>query len=200
MSYDVFKRTTPLPMTICNYGVDLERIQFSVLSPNGVTEADPIPVTMLYDDEGKRMITAAIKHDELGEFYLIIETTDMDAAGAVETDKDTMFVVEVKAVSPLSCAGNTLKQAANSYGNGMDEEFLENPLYQAECLSGYGKAAHLWQAGGDDEDQLIAEAKKRLPKIISLFGFYMDQPQNRMGDSGWDWIMSDEKRTELKNG
>ena len=182
---------------ICNYGVHLENIKFGVLTPAGVKEADALPLTMLYDDAGKRMITAAIKHEELGEFYLIIETTDMEDAGAVESDKDALFVVEIKAVSPMACAGDTLKQAASCCGNGMDEEFLANPLWQAECLSTYGKAAHLWQAAGDDEDQLIAEAKKRLPKILALFGFYMDQQQNRMGDTGWDWIMSHERRKQI---
>lgn len=197
MSYDVLSRKTPVQMQICNYGVHLEGIKFGVLSPSGVKDADPVPMTMLYDDVGKRMITAAFKHEELGEFYLIIETTDMDDAGAVESDKDSLFVVEVKAVSPTACAGSTLEQAAKSYGNSMDEEFLANPLYQAECLSTYGKAAHLWQAAGDDEDQLIAEAKKRLPKILSLFGFYLDQQQNRMGETGWDWIMSLARRKQL---
>jgi len=200
MSYDALSRKTPVQMHICNYGVHLERIQFGVLTPAGVKDADAVPMRMLYEDAGKRMITDAIKHEELGEFYLIIETTDMDDAGAVESDTDSLFVVDIKAVSPTACAGSCLESAARSSGCEKDEEFLKNPIWQAECLSTYGKAAHLWQAAGDDEEQLIEEAKKRLPKIISMFGFYVDQSQNRMGESGWDWIMSPEKRTALKEG
>ncbi len=194
--YDALSRKVPVGFSIHNYGATLESIKFSVLTPQGAKDADEMPMHMLYDDDGCLMISDAIKHPELQEFYLVIEVTDMDSAGAVESDRDPLFCVEILAVSPKSVTEDDLNSALDSSGPGKDDPSAADSFTQAESLVRYGKAAHLWQASSDDKDQLIAEAKKRLAKVQGMLGFYLDQPQNRMGDTGWSWIASPNRLKE----
>lgn len=191
--YDYTTRKKPAPFQICNYGVELESIKYAVLTKNGLEDSKVPPLTILSDDsESYLAITEAIKHDELKEYYLAIQITDMVSAGCVESDKDSLYVVEILGVSPLSRTKADLDRALVFAGPGRDAPESTNVLMQCECLIQYGSAAHLWQATGDDRAQLINEASKRLDKIKGLCGFYFDQTQNKMGESGWDWIRSRE--------
>jgi hypothetical protein len=58
------------------------------------------------------------------------------------------------------------------------------------ALVDYGHAANVWQAAGDDVVQLLQEAKARLRKVRALLSDYLDQSQNRAGETGWQWIGS----------
>jgi hypothetical protein len=189
MSYDVAKRKKPVPFRICNYGLKLEEIRFGILSKSGL-DMNPPPMEMhsLGFNSNVFLISNPIKHPDLQEYYLAIEVIDMDEAGCVESKSDPIFVLEILAISPKSCKPSTLEHASEMLKADSKFKIDENGMEVAYDLAQYGKAAHLWQACGDNLEELIAEAKKRLQKIESLIGFYLDQPQNRMGDSGWSWV------------
>jgi len=189
MSYDVATRTKPVPFRMCNYGLQFEHTTTGVLLESGKIEPHPEPeLTDLGYDTAVFLITKPIPHPDLIEYYLAIEVTDMDDHGCVETDKDPIFVVEILAISPKSCSVDTLESACGELKNDPEFKIDENGIDVAYNLAQYGKAAHCWQACGDNLEELIAEAKKRLGKIQSMIGFYLDQRQNAMGDSGWSWV------------
>jgi hypothetical protein len=186
VSYDVATRTTPVPFRICNYGAGLEGIKYGVLSETGKI-SDPI---IEMDDFGSPdevfLISKPIFHEELGEYYLAIRLEDMEEYGCVEDDNDAIYVVEILAISPRSCSVETLERACSDHIK--DPDYDHNGPWSAYDLAHWGKCAHVWQACGDDKEELMREARKRIGKIQSLIGFFLDQVQNRCGDSGWSWI------------
>lgn len=67
--------------------------------------------------------------------------------------------------------------------------FLSQPIeHQVVDIQAYGISANLWQEAGNGKAKLITAAKEQCQIIPSLFGFYMDRYQNRMGATGWDFI------------
>lgn len=186
MSYDVASRTTPVPFRICNYGASLESITYGVLSGDGKISDPEISMDDLGSSDEVFLISKPIFHEELGEYYLAIRLEDMDEYGCVETDKDAIYVVEILAISPRSCSVETLESASSDHFK--DPDWDHNGPWAAYDLAHYGKAAHVWQACGDDAEELMREARKRIGKIQNLIGFFLDQMQNAMGDSGWSWI------------
>lgn len=75
-------------------------------------------------------------------------------------------------------------------------------MHKDACVAEYGAAPVLWQAGGHDEEGLVAAAAEEVKKIRFLFGFYMDRRQNAVGATGWDvikgrlWPSKDEETEE----
>jgi hypothetical protein len=194
MRYDIDKRGTPVPFSIHNYGTQLEGIRYGILTPEGPISDEDIflraekELTRLMDH---LWVTPPIPHEELKKYYLVINMTDMDDYGAIETDRDPHYIVDIEVVCPYAVTKKTLKSAMDSCGP-EDPKLRRDVLCKVQALVEYGRAAHVWQASGDDHDELFREAVKRLTKIRGLLGFYMDQPQNRIGESGWSWACDEE--------
>jgi len=57
-------------------------------------------------------------------------------------------------------------------------------------LQSYGTAVPVWSKEVDDDklDQAIQEARDQALGVDGMFGFYLDRPVNRMGETGWDWL------------
>ncbi len=57
-----------------------------------------------------------------------------------------------------------------------------------EPLVSYGIYACVWSAEGTNKRHLMKQVREQLTCCRSLFGFYMDRYQNRLGATGWDLI------------
>jgi hypothetical protein len=92
------------------------------------------------------------------------------------------YEVEILAVSPEAAKEN-LEKAVESCGY---ESKFKYSDYLA--LIEYGTTATLFGKQGNNLNLLLKEANKELQLIHMLFGFYMDKAENRIGNTGWDFI------------
>lgn len=119
-------------------------------------------------------------------YWLVIEFINfLDATGELLDGKE--YVVEISAVSPEAAGKEQLQRALDCYG----WDNAPSKIMEVEALHGYGIAAHLWQASGNDADILLRNAMQEADLVSGLFGFYMDRPENRIGSTGWDFISGD---------
>jgi hypothetical protein len=126
-------------------------------------------------------------------YYLIISVTNMwDATGDEEQDK---YDVEIQAVSP-EAAKDKLDSAFSSAGFSDEQlkQYQNDPIVQAEVLSEHGIYARLWGASGNNINELMKQARKESELINGLFGFYMDKPENGIGQDGWQLIRGQDVR------
>jgi len=97
------------------------------------------------------------------------------------------YEIEILAVSPEAAGQENLKSAMDSQC--LDEDQIKLiPYIKYESLIEYGITATLWYKQGNNLKQLLTEANKELQIIGIMFGFYMDKPANRIGNTGWDFI------------
>lgn len=94
------------------------------------------------------------------------------------------YCVSVEAVAPEALSGEQLKRVQESmdFYDIVDEEVL------SIMIADYGCKATLFSKAGNNMKLLLREARKELIAIRTLFGFYMDRPQNMIGNTGWDFI------------
>lgn len=99
------------------------------------------------------------------------------------------YSVSVEAVAPKALSEKDFDSVLGYVGW---EYFniLENceDDYLCVMVADYGCKATLFSKAGNNMKLLLREARKELVAIRSLFGFYMDRPQNRIGNDGWDFI------------
>ena len=122
------------------------------------------------------------------DYWLVIETIDfMEATG--ELYNGQKYNVSVKAVSPQAAGLENLKRAFDCYGIDPASEQAKIELVQVECLESYGISAQLESYNGNNLQKLLAQARKFASvECQFLFGFIMDRPENRIGNTGWDFI------------
>ena len=128
------------------------------------------------------------------DYWLVLEVINLpDAAGRAA---DSTYLVQLSAISPEAAGKEKLDSAFASCGfsNDVDES---DPLIQVEALYDYGISAHLWHSEGNNLRVLLREAHRQADGIHCLFGFYMDRPENRIGQSGWDLISGQDVREFL---
>lgn len=118
------------------------------------------------------------------DYWLVIELLNWhDAVG--EREAPAKYNVEVSAVSPEAAGEENLKRAKECCG--VEDDC--NTLTLVEALHSYGVKAVLHSESGDNAHKLLKKAREEA-KVQGdfLFGFAMDRTQNRIGDSGWDFI------------
>lgn len=119
--------------------------------------------------------------------HLVVQLQYTDEWG----DFPHKYHIQVLAVGPQWVPEENLKDRLNSLGM-TPEEFRGYSLEgQIHLLVETGTAAYLFQKSGDNWKKLYREAREEVQKMLCLFGFYMDRPQNAIGDTGWDWIRGD---------
>lgn len=118
-------------------------------------------------------------------YRLVIQLINMHEATGDENQPQ--YHVGVYAVSPEAAGQDNVDRAFD----GLPEEFRDKELFQVEALHSYGIQATLWRASGDNWDKLMRAARRQCLFINSFFGFYMDVPENRIGNTGWDFIAGD---------
>lgn len=140
-----------------------------------------------WKDYGGKFVSKRLNNGEF-DYWLVLSVTNMhEATGEYDQDR---YHVQIEAVSPESAGKHNLDQALGSCGFSDDdlEWYENNPLIQVNALSEYGIFAILWDKSGNNIHQLLKAARHESQLIEMLFGFYMDKPENRIGQSGWDLI------------
>ena len=139
-----------------------------------------------WQEYGGKFISKKLNNGEF-DYYLIIEVVNWNEQ---ERYPEYTYNVSLSAVSPIE-AIESLQSAAESYGWTIEELESYGELAVVECLSSYGAQAHLWDDNGNNLKILMREAHRQAELAESLFGFYMDRYQNRIGSTGWDFIKGD---------
>ena len=136
---------------------------------------------------GKFLVDKKFNNGEF-DYYLLINFINMEeATGEKQKDK---YVVEIHAVAPSQVSKKDIDSAFES--SGIDDTKLKKNLKaKLESLDDYGIFALMDSDSGNDAKKLMTEAKKQIPAIEGLFGFYMDKPMNAIGNTGWDFIKGD---------
>lgn len=119
------------------------------------------------------------------------------------------YHIEIMAIAPSEVPFDVRDGALSSLG--MDDEELDeidngNVEKLVMALAEAGIGAFLWKNNGNNKKELLKEMRQEAQLIETLFGFYMDRPENMIGSTGWDFIKGDvmaglnrrmEKRNEL---
>lgn len=105
-----------------------------------------------------------------------------------EWAKQGKYNVSIETAGPEWVSAEETARALQSCGMSREEFDKLTPLWQSRVLAEYGIRAVLWQRQGSNLRGLLKDARKELGLVEMLFGFYMDKPMNRIGNSGWDFI------------
>jgi hypothetical protein len=123
------------------------------------------------------------------DYYLVIQFENLKESMGYEADHKYMVIIN--SVAPSLVSEQDLKGAFESMGVDdptEQERIRKDQKAIAGILSEYGLSAPLFNDVGDNAKKLMDEAKKQGPTITGLYGFYMDKPVNRLGNTGWDFI------------
>lgn len=139
--------------------------------------------------------------EDFGKCWYVIEFINMlDHCGS-DVWGQAPFIVEVSVVCPDSVSDTDRESAWTSCGWDTSDMEITDEM-TVEVFHSYGLKAPVWQhscgtpttddgeepEGVDwekESEEALSYAKKVAIVIDGLFGFFMDQPLNRMGTSGW---------------
>lgn len=166
---------------------------FSVTS---VGKATPITLKQIggdvnWEEYGGQFIVPEKFNNGDFDYWLIVKFDNMSE---LTDDYPSKYRVEIQAVAPSQVSKDDKKSAFSSMGiddKKEQERMSKDPQALAGILAEYGTSASLYSAEGNNANALMKEAKKQIPVINGMFGFYMDRPMNRIGNTGWDFIKGD---------
>jgi len=128
------------------------------------------------------------------DYWLVVDTKYLPAwMGEGEARRLGKHVVTISVVAPSEAGDEHLAAAVEFRGwieQGRSIKELSDEE-KVELLDEYGTRAVVWESIGNNLRKLLREAKEEAQKVEGLFGFYMDRAQNRMGNTGWDFIKGD---------
>lgn len=136
---------------------------------------------------GGKFISQKLNNTDF-DYWLVIEVLNWEEATG-ETNQGK-YNVSISAVAPSEVPEAEMKRAFESCGNETIDATIRLET-KVEVLHQYGIYAYLWNQNGNNLKKLLTEAKKEAQAISTLFGFYMDCPENKMGSTGWDLIKGD---------
>lgn len=128
------------------------------------------------------------------DYWLVIEFIDMEEATGEGGDKP--LVVSIGAVAPSQVSKENMKSALDCIGYTRTRKIV--PDIKVLALYTYGIYAPLWTDSGTDPKALMVAAYQQAQACEMLFGFYMDSPKNRIGQTGWDVIRGQDVREALR--
>lgn len=145
-----------------------------------------------YQQYGGKFISQKFNNGDW-DYWLVIEVINMyDAVGEREAKENNggKYCISLMAVSPQAAGKENLEDAFECCGfnESQNEQLKNNLLIQVQVLSDYGIQAQLWTKSGNNLKNLLKECKKEAQLVEFLFGFYMDKPENMIGNTGWDFI------------
>jgi hypothetical protein len=143
---------------------------------------------LLIDDDYEKTWVSEEWHN--GDFNLRLATRVMYLdEWDDEITKNGKYSITILAVSPEAVGKDRIGDAIDYLG--YDEHVItdtELGYTRYEVLLQYGIYATLWGKQGNNLKKLLSEAKKEVNNIHTMFGFYMDKPENLIGNNGWDFI------------
>jgi hypothetical protein len=136
------------------------------------------------------------------DYWWVIESIDWPSATG---DNDATWCVSLSVVAPDAVPDKEKQNAIQSCGwDGFEDlEGEQRELAMVEILHSYGIKACLWERLGgnpenEDEDETeVLEALILCARQVATigsniaFGFWMDQPLNAIGSTGWDFVAGD---------
>jgi hypothetical protein len=148
--------------------------------------------TELYNDGGTaKWLSNKLNNGEF-DYWLVVELLDMEEhVGEREArEMGGKYHISISVVSPSEAGNKNLNAAAESWGAEVKVKDMTAET-KVEMLSDYGVKATVWQKAGSNAKKLLKAARDEAVKVEGLFGFYMDRPLNRIGNTGWDFIRGD---------
>ena len=144
--------------------------------------------TVQDDDYNLIKMSKEINHGDF-TFRFAIQLTYLEEYGD-DVCEGGKFSVSVNAVSPESAGKDKVMNAIKSWTDDQDviNQYLSDPYIPYIALLEYGISATLFHEQGNNKNKLLRNASKQLEIINIMFGFYMDKYQNRIGNTGWDFI------------
>jgi len=132
----------------------------------------------IYEDNGNKTMLGREWNN--GDWNLRLATRLIDLEG-----ENPRYQIEIIAVSPEAAGEENLKRARECCGIDESDHYKH---IDYEVLIDYGVYATLWVETGNNLRVLLKKANAQVPLIHGLFGFFMDRQENRIGNTGWDFI------------
>jgi hypothetical protein len=118
--------------------------------------------------------------------YLFVKLMNLEEY--VGDEAETKYHMSIVASGPEWVSDELIESVKDTIGFGDDDWNNLSDSEKALELADYGSAAVLYQNAGDDKQVLLKEAEENLVGVEVMFGFYMDDAQNMIGATGWDFI------------
>ena len=113
-------------------------------------------------------------------YHLVMGIYDLGAMGEIK--KNEKHQVEIHVVKdPKDLTDEQLKGVAETAGVEPSEV---TPIDIHQC----GPSAIVWTDKGPNRRKLLREARINTVVITGMLGFYLDQPRNAFGNTGWDFL------------
>lgn len=146
---------------------------------------------MNWQKYGGKFISRKLNNGEFN-YWLVMDVINWEEATGEKLGGAT-YNVSLYSVSPSEAGQDHLDSAFRCCGLDGEEqaELRSNPLVQVECLTSYGTHAQIWTSNGSNLRKLMHEAREQATIASSLYGFYMDKTENRIGSTGWEMQRGD---------
>ena len=126
------------------------------------------------------------------DYYFVIELMNWEeAVGERDAAGKPTYNLSLTVVSPQQAGEKHLESAYSCCG--IEDEMLETAKkngslveVQVEALHAYAGGVPVWGEDGNNWRKLFKEARKQAEISTIMFGFVMDRPVNRIGETGWE--------------
>lgn len=141
---------------------------------------------------GGKSISQRFNNGEF-DYWLVLELINLyDACGEHEAkEMGGQYCVELSVVSPTQTHDTGQYEAAIESCGIQDLRDLTDER-EVEILHSYGTKAVIYSGIGNNYSRLLKEARHEAYSTVNfMFGSRMDQPQNAIGATGWDFVKGD---------
>ena len=164
--------------------MNTKNIKVGTLHEDGTVSVTVPKYTTVYDDGDKIVMECEERitvNDETGEKHcLMIEI--MNWYEATGEHKDEPYVCFIQSVLDIE---SLTKEQRDCIVRCSD--IKENDITAIDVLE-YGFTAPLEQSDFQKSKDFTAWINEVLPKVKTMYEFYMDRPVNRIGTTGWKYI------------
>lgn len=139
---------------------------------------------------GGKWISGKYNNGEF-DYWYVLELLNVEDSVGERGAKEVGFEywVSVYVVAPEEFKEKD--KALECIGSTYEWEQCTNEM-KVECILSYSGGARLFHAAGDSYKKLFKAARKEIEATETcMFGNRMDQPQNQIGSTGWDFLRGD---------
>lgn len=142
-----------------------------------------------YLEYGGKFVSKKLNNGDF-DYWLVIELINYEQhLSKSEMENQDKYCVQISSVSPDQAGPDHIKSAFDCIVFQSVNAITD--IDKVLALSEYGVSAVVWSKTGNNGLELLQEAKKESIVVSGLFGFYMDKPENRLGNDGWNFIKGD---------
>jgi hypothetical protein len=180
-------------------------LQFStepITNSDGLTYLFCIRGDHLYDDDPVYRVKGTIppqefdREENANHYIMGLEEEGIDTA-KLEVEELRYWWISLEVV-PVSVSEQVAHKTIGGYSS--DSSRWDEALAGRKRDGDWRESVYDLQSYGvtvpvlnvrvleDKIEEAIEQAKSQAVAVEGMFGFYMDRPVNRMGESGWDWL------------